>query len=96
LRKEITFPATLPAGMARVYLGSVDKTDTTYINGHQVGASSWVENPRAYFDRDAALKPGRNVIAIRLFKMRASRGFLGKPEELHLTLGDGTVIPLSG
>ncbi|MFL6415110.1 MAG: sialate O-acetylesterase [Bryobacteraceae bacterium] len=96
LRKEITLPATLPAGAARLYLGSVDKMDTTYINGHQVGASSWVENPRAYFARDGVLKPGRNVIAIRLFKMRASRGFLGKPEELHLTLGDGTVIPLNG
>ena len=96
LRKEITLPATLPTGMARVYLGSVDKMDTTYINGHQVGASSWVENPRAYFVRDGVLKPGRNVIAIRLFKMRACRGFVGKPDELHLTLGDGTVIPPSG
>ena len=38
LRKEITLPATLPEGMARLYLGSVDKMDTTYINGHQVGA----------------------------------------------------------
>jgi sialate O-acetylesterase len=70
--------------------------DTTYINGHQVGASSWVENPRTYFARDGFLKPGRNVIAIRLFKLSASKGFLGTPEELHLTLGDGTVIPLSG
>ena len=96
LRREITLPATLPPGMARLYLGSVDKMDTTYINGHQVGGSSWVENPRLYFARDGFLKPGRNVIAIRLFKLSASRGFLGKPEELHLTLGDGTVIPLSG
>ena len=95
-RKEITLPATLPAGMARLYLGSVDKMDTTYINGKQVGASSWVENPRVYFAREGVLRPGRNVIAIRLFKLSASRGFLGKPEELHLTLGDGTVIPLSG
>jgi sialate O-acetylesterase len=96
LRKEVTLPDPLPAGMARLFLGSVDKMDTTYINGHQVGASSWVENPRTYFARDGMLKPGKNVIAIRLFKLSASRGFLGKPEELHLTLGDGTVIPLAG
>jgi sialate O-acetylesterase len=96
LRKEITLPANLPQGMARLYLGSVDKMDTTYINGHQVGGSSWVENPRTYFARDGFLKPGRNVIAVRLFKLSASRGFLGKPDELHLTLGDGTVVPLSG
>ncbi len=96
LRKEITLPDSLPSGMARLYLGSVDKMDTTYINGRQVGASSWVENPRTYFARDGALKPGKNVIAIRLFKLSASRGFLGKPDELHLTLGDGNVIPLAG
>ena len=96
LRKEITLPSTLPSGMARLYLGSVEKMDTTYINGHQVGASSWVENPRTYFARDGVLKPGKNEIAIRLFKLSASRGFLGRSEELHLSLGDGTVIPLAG
>ena len=96
LRKEITLPANLPQGTARLYLGSVDKMDTTYINGQQVGASSWVENPRTYMARPGVLKPGRNVIAIRLFKLSASRGFIGKPEELHLTLGDGSVIPLAG
>jgi sialate O-acetylesterase len=70
--------------------------DTTYINGQQVGASSWVENPRTYFARPGALKPGRNVIAIRILKLSASKGFLGTPEEIHLTLGDGTVVPLNG
>ena len=93
LRKEITLPDPLPSGAARLSLGSVDKMDTTYINGRQVGASSWVENPRTYFARDGALKPGKNVIAIRLFKLSASRGFLGKPDELHLTLGDGKRHP---
>ncbi len=74
LRKEITLPATLPQGMARLYLGPVDKMDTTYINGHQVGASSWVENPRTYFARDGFLKPSRNVIAIRLFQAERLSG----------------------
>jgi sialate O-acetylesterase len=48
-RREIRLPDTLPEGMARLYLGSIDKMDTAYINGRQVGASSWVENPRVYF-----------------------------------------------
>ncbi len=95
-RKEITLPETLPQGTARVYLGQVEKMDTTFVNGRQVGASSWVENPRVYFVPNGVLKPGRNVIAIRLFKVKPGGGFLGKPEELHLTLGDATVIPLSG
>ncbi len=94
LRKEFTLPANVPAGMARLSLGMVDKMDTTYVNGQQVGGSSWVENPKNYMARD--LKPGKNVIAIRLFKLSASKGFLNKPEDVHLTLGDGTVIPLAG
>jgi sialate O-acetylesterase len=95
-RKEITLPATLPDGMARLYLGSIEKMDTAYINGREVGQSSWVENPRVYFVRPGVLKPGRNVITLRIFKRLPNGGFLGKPDELHLTMGDGTVIPLSG
>jgi len=95
-RKEIMLPETLPQGTARVYLGNVEKMDTTYVNGRQVGASSWVENPRVYLVPNGVLKPGRNVIAIRLFKVKTGGGFLGKPEELHLTLGDGTIIPIAG
>jgi len=97
LRKEITLPEKLPEGRARLHLGNVDKMDTTFVNGRQIGASSWVENPRAYFVPDGVLKPGRNVIAIRLFLLRPDSGFLNKPEVLRLTLGDGTTeIPLAG
>jgi len=95
LRKEITLPETLPQGPARLLLGSVEKMDTTYVNGQQVGASSWVENPRAYF-AGRVLTPGRNVIAIRLLKMKPDGGFLNPASDLKLTLGDGTVIPLAG
>ena len=61
-----------------------------------MGASAWVENPRVYFIRDGVLKPGRNVLAIRVLKTKPEGGFLGKPDELHLTLGDKTSIPLAG
>lgn len=95
LRREITLPDTLPQGPARLYLGSVEKMDTTYVNGRQVGASSWVENPRVYF-AGGNLKPGRNVIAIRLLRMKPDGGFLNPAADLRLTLGDGTAIPLAG
>ncbi len=95
LRKEIVLPEQLPDGPARLLLGSVEKMDTTYVNSQQVGASSWVENPRAYFV-GRVLKPGRNVIAIRLFKLKPDGGFLNPAADLRLTLGDGTAIPLGG
>jgi sialate O-acetylesterase len=95
-KREVALPDPLPAGRASIYLGSIERMDTVYINGTQVGASAWVENPRVYFIPDGLLKPGRNVVAIRVLKTKPQGGFLGKPEELHLTLGDKTGIPLAG
>jgi sialate O-acetylesterase len=95
-RKEIMLPDPLPAGRSLIFLGSVERMDTVFINGQQVGASAWVENPRVYFIRDGVLKPGKNVLTIRVLKTKPDGGFLGKPEALHLMLGDKSSIPLSG
>ena len=95
-RREIVLPDPLPAGRALLFLGSIERMDTAYINGTQVGASAWVENPRVYPIGDGLLKPGRNVVAIRVLKTKPEGGFLGKPEELRLMLGDHTSIALAG
>jgi sialate O-acetylesterase len=95
-RKEITLPDPLPTGRATLSLGIVEKMDTAYVNGVQVGGSSWVENPRNYFIRPGVLKPGKNVITIRVFKTLPDGGFMSKPDDLHLVLGDQTLIPLAG
>ena len=94
-RKEVTLPDPLPAGRAMFYLGQIERMDTVYVNGKSVGASAWVENPRVY-PAAAALKPGRNIIAIRVLKTKPDGGFLSKPEDLRLVLGDKTSIPLAG
>ncbi len=95
-RREIDLPNPLPAGMPLIFLGSIERMDTVYINGKFVGASAWVENPRVYPLFGNVLKPGKNVIAIRVLKTKPDGGFLGKPEELHLMLGDKSIIPLAG
>jgi len=95
-RREITLPDPVPPGRAVLALGSVERMDTAYINGTWAGASAWVENPRMYFVPEGVLKPGNNVLAIRVLKTKVEGGFLGKPDELHLILGDKTSIPLAG
>jgi sialate O-acetylesterase len=95
-RREIVLPDPLPAGMPLLFLGSIERMDTVYINGKFAGGSAWVENPRVYPLFGAVLKPGKNVIAIRVLKTKPDGGFLGKPEELHLMLGDKSIIPLAG
>ena len=109
-RREITLPESVTqpvpeptpppgAGFPRgttLHLGSIERMDTAWINGVQVGASAWVENPRVYFVRPGILKPGRNTIAIRVLKTKPDGGFLSPAEDLRLVLTDGTVIPLAG
>ena len=95
-RKEVVVPGPLSAGRALLFLGSIERMDTAYINGTQVGASAWVENPRVYIIPDGVLRPGRNVVAIRVLKTKPQGGFLAKPEELRIMLGDKTSIPLAG
>ena len=95
-RREITLPDPLPAGAATLHLGVVEKMDTAYVNGRWVGASSWVENPRVYRLAAGVLQPGRNQIAVRVFKLKSKLGFLTAPEKIRLTLGDGSELPLAG
>jgi sialate O-acetylesterase len=95
-RKEIVLPDPIPAGHTLIFLGSIERMDTVYINGTQVGASAWVENPRVYFIPEGVLKPGKNAVAIRVLKTKPTGGFLGKAGDLRLMLGDKTSIPLAG
>jgi len=95
-RKSVFLPDPLPAGGAKILLGIVERMDTTHINGRWVGASAWVENPRAYNILDGVLKPGTNVVTVRVFKTKPNGGFQSKPEQFKLVLGDKTEIPLAG
>lgn len=94
-RRKIVLPDPLPAGRAVLHLGVVDKMDTAYLNGQWVGASSWVENPRAYQITDGVLRPGTNILAIRVFKNKPAGGFMSKADDLFLSVGDQKV-PLAG
>jgi sialate O-acetylesterase len=95
-RKEIALPDPLPPGRAMLHLGIIERMDTAYINGKEVGGSSWVENPRAYFIRDGVLKPGRNIVALRVLKTMPDGGIMSKPDDLNLVLNEKTSIPLAG
>ncbi len=96
LRREIELPDPLPAGTARVLLGVVEKMDTVFINGRWTGASSWVENPRAYHIGAGVLRPGKNQIALRVLKTKPEGGFVNPAADLKMVLGDGSAVALEG
>ncbi len=89
-------PGGFPGGgRDSVQLGIIEKMDTVYINGQEIGGSAWVENPRRYGIRPGMLHVGKNVITIRVLKSIPKGGFESKPEDLKMTIGDKT-IPLAG
>lgn len=95
-RKTLVLPDPLPAGGAKIHFGIIERMDTVWINGRHVGASAWVENPRVYSIPDGVLRPGANTLTVRVFKTLPDGGFKSPPEQLKLTLGDQTEIPLAG
>jgi sialate O-acetylesterase len=95
-RKEIVLPDPLPTNTAALHLGVVERMDTAYVNGQWVGASAWVENPRVYPLKPGVLKPGTNLVTIRVFKTKPNGGFMSPASDLKLVFGDGTTIPLAG
>lgn len=94
-RKEIVLPDPLPAGKASIHLGWVEKMETTYVNGHWVGASSWVEHNRDYDVPRSDLKPGTNLVILSIFKWQSKDSFLSNPDLMRLMVG-GTVVSLAG
>lgn len=94
LRRDIDLPNPLPTGTARLLLGVVEKMDTAWINGRWIGASAWVENPRAYAIPDGVLHPGRNQITIRVLKTAADGGFRSPAADLKIVLGNNVTVPL--
>jgi sialate O-acetylesterase len=92
-RKQIVLPNPLPAGRALLFLGSVEGMDTAYINGTEVGASARVENHRVYFIHEGVLKPGKNLVAIRVFKTEPKGGFSANGKSCTCCWGTRRVFP---
>ena len=99
-RRAVTVPAASAGQELVLHLGACDKADTTYFNGVPVGAigfetkNSW-STPRVYRIPGHLVRPGRNVIATRVYSNFFQGGMIGPAEEMQL-VGTGTKIPLTG
>lgn len=65
-------------------LGPVDDSDTTWINGTRVGDGRGLEEKRVYQVPAGVLKPGENVIAIRVYDGGMHGGFKGDKKDMWL------------
>ena len=93
-RKEIDVPAAMTGQPARLELGTLVDADSTYINGQLVGSTSYRYPPRKYDFGPSVLKPGKNVVTVRLIS-NGGRGGFTTDKNYQLTAG-GQVLDLRG
>ncbi|PSR56046.1 9-O-acetylesterase [Adhaeribacter arboris] len=85
LRKEFTLPTNFKAQEIILNLGPIDDLDQTWVNGALVGESGQYNIPRKYPVKAGVVKPGKNVVVVRVTDTGGGGGIYGKPEELFLT-----------
>ena len=95
-RKEFDLPAGVENKDLMLHLGPIDDRDTTFVNGVLVGGQDAYNLPRDYKVPASALKPGKNVIAVRVLDTGGNGGIYGKPEEMRLEIPGADTISLAG
>lgn len=89
-RREIEVPASMIQAPAKVFLGRIVDADVLYINGKQVGSTTYMYPQRRYAVPEGLLKPGKNLFIIRVTNHFGKGGFVpDKPYQL--IAGDDTV-----
>ena len=90
------------AGSAKEHvleLGPIDDMDMAWVNGELVGGIEvpgfWLK-PRKYPVPARLLRPGRNVIAVRVIDHGWSGGFAGAAKQMKLVAAGQSPIPLHG
>jgi sialate O-acetylesterase len=86
-RKTFDLPAGAAASAAaELQLGMIDDIDTTWVNGVKVGATVGYNLVRKYPLAAGVLKPGRNVVAVRVLDTGGGGGIWGD-QKLQLAFG---------
>ena len=89
-RKEIDVPASMIGAPARVFLGRIVDADVLYINGKQVGNTTYMYPQRRYNVPADLLKTGKNIFVIKVTNTNGKGGFVSdKP--YYLFAGKDTI-----
>lgn len=94
-RKEFMLPDSLVGKDSLLRLGCLVDADVCYINGIKVGETGYQYPPRKYALKQNFLKPGRNVLTIRL-KTNGSREKFVADKPYRVIFKGGSFIDLEG
>jgi sialate O-acetylesterase len=93
-RKEIEVPESMTGMPARLFLGCIVDADSTFVNGEFVGNTTYQYPPRRYALPSGLLKPGKNIIIIKLVNTGGKGGFV--PDKNYSLQANGQQIDLRG
>jgi sialate O-acetylesterase len=104
-RKTITLPDDVTSirsddGIS-LTLGAIDDFDQTFINGVKVGQTgdevpNFWQHQRQYRIPEGVLRPGKNVIAVRVWDGQGAGGFIGPAAAMALSTSKEIIAPLAG
>lgn len=93
-RKEINIPAPMTGQPAKVFLGRVVDADVLYINGKQVGNTTYMYPQRRYNVPAGLLKPGKNIFVVKVTNNFGKGGFV--PDKSYCLFAGNDTIDLKG
>ena len=93
-RKEIDVPASMAGKAAKVFLGRIVDADVLYINGKQVGITTYMYPQRRYPVPADVLKAGKNIITVKVTNNAGKGGFV--PDKPYCLFAGNDTIDLKG
>jgi sialate O-acetylesterase len=93
-RREIDIPVAMTGKPARVFLGRIVDADELYINGKQIGRTTYQYPQRRYTVPADLLKAGKNVFVIRVTNTAGKGGFV--PDKPYCLFAGADTLDLKG
>ncbi len=94
-RKTFNVPADINLSNVKIRLGKIDDTDSTFVNGVFVGATSSYIEPREYKVPPGVIKGTGNVIVVKISDTGGGGGMYGEPGDFYVDFGV-TTLSLAG
>jgi sialate O-acetylesterase len=93
-RKEVDVPEAMTGKPAKLFMGRIVDADQVYVNGVLSGSISYQYPPRRYNLPSSLLKPGKNIIVVRVTNNSGKGGFV--PDKPYFLVAGKDSIDLRG
>lgn len=93
-RKEINVPESMTGKPANLFMGRIIDADNVYVNGVLSGSITYQYPPRRYTLPSGLLKPGKNIIVVRVTNTAGKGGFV--PDKPYFLVTGKDSIDLRG